>query len=286
MPNLDIPGYVRKHFRNRKAHSNGECGSGGIAVFCKPDISKLIDIAHNAHDDAIWIKIGRGVYGGSDDTYLGTCYIPPNGNKENIAKKFEKLGEEIAKFQNKGRVILQGDFNARINTENDTIDPDKYDEQLGLSFTAIPARNSEDTGETNIRGTEFLNMCKALNMTILNGRKSGDLFGKYTSIHWNGRAVVDFGVVPVDSYEEVLSFTVGCYAPFISDHCPIIFDLRTLIKRSAKPDPTLEEPPKVFRINDDDLVKLKETLQSPAIAAKLNEMNSCTNPPITCIGNN
>lgn len=278
LSNLDIPGYDRKHFKNRKAHSNGKCGSGGIAVFCKPDISKLISIAPNAHDDVIWIKIGRGVYGDSEDTYLGTCYIPPNGNKENTAKKFEKLGEEIAKFQSKGRVILQGDFNARINTENDTIDPDKYDEQLGLSFTAIPSRNSEDTGETNIRGVEFLNMCKALNMTILNGRKSGDLFGKYTSINWNGRAVVDFGVVPVDSYEAVSSFTVGSYAPFISDHCPIIFDLRTLSKRVSKPDETLKEPPKVFRINDDDLVRLKETLQSPAIAEKLNGMNSCTNP--------
>ena len=110
LSNLDIPGYDRKHFKNRKAHSNGKCGSGGIAIFCKPEISKLISIVQNAHDDVIWVKIGRGVYGGSEDTYLGTCYIPPNGNKENTAKTFEKLGEEISKLQNKGRVFLQGDF--------------------------------------------------------------------------------------------------------------------------------------------------------------------------------
>ena len=204
---LDIPGYDRKHYKCRKAHSNGKCGSGGIAIFCKPDLSKHVNIAHNAHDDVIWIKIGRAVYGGSEDTYLGTCYIPPNGNKESTAKSFEKLGEEVAKFQSRGRVILQGDFNARINMENDTIVPDKYDEHLGISFTAIPPRNSEDTGEINIRGAELLNMCKALNMTILNGRKSGDLFGKYTSIHWNGKAVVDFGIVPGDSYEVVTTFS-------------------------------------------------------------------------------
>ena len=88
----------------------------------------------------------------------------------------EKLGEEKAKFQSRGRVILQGDFNARINMENDTIVPDKYDEHLGISFTAIPPRNTEDTGEMNIWGAELLDMCKALNMTILNGRKS-DLAG-------------------------------------------------------------------------------------------------------------
>ena len=65
LSDLDIPGYERKHYKNRKAHSNGKCGSGGIAIFCKPDLSKHVDIAHNAHDDVIWIKIGRAVYGGS-----------------------------------------------------------------------------------------------------------------------------------------------------------------------------------------------------------------------------
>ena len=284
LSDLDIPGYERKHYKNRKAHSNGKCGSGGIAIFCKPDLSKHVNIAHNAHDDVIWIKIGRAVYGGIEDTYLGTCYIPPNGNKESIAKSFEKLGEEVAKFQSRGRVILQGDFNARLNMGNDTIVPDKYDEHLGISFTAIPPRNSEDTGEINIRGAELLNMCKALNMTILNGRKSGDLFGKYTSIHWNGKAVVDFGIVPVDSYEAVTSFSVRNYAPFVSDHCPILFDLRCLSNKATKQNENLKELPKVFRISEDDIVKLKETLQSPAIAEKLCAMNNLTNPQALATG--
>ena len=74
---------------------------------------------------------------------------------------------------------LNFSHHARINTEKDTIDPDKYDEKLGIDFTAIPPRNSEDRGETNIRGVEFLNLCKSLNFTVLNGRKTGDLFGKY-----------------------------------------------------------------------------------------------------------
>ena len=272
LENLDIPGYDRKHYKNRKAHSNGRCGSGGIAIFCKPDIA-------NAHDDVIWVKIGKGVYGGKEDAYLGTCYISPSGNKETIAKTFEKLGGEIALFQSKGKVFLQGDFNARINTENDAIVPDKYDEELGIEFTALPPRNSEDKGETNIRGNEFLNMCKAFDMTILNGRKPGDLFGKYTSLNWNGRAVVDFGVVPVDMFEAILSFTVGNYAPFISDHCPIFFDLKTTRKKVTEVDADLKESPVVYKISDEDLIKLKETIQSPEIANKLMDMNNNTNEP-------
>ena len=123
-----------------------------------------------------------------------------------------------------------------------------------------------------------------MNMTILNGRKSGDLFGKYTSVNWNGRAVVDFGVIPVDSYEDVTSFRVGNHAPFISDHCPIFFEFKTVHKKVVEPDDNLKELPKIFRISDDDLLKLKETLLSPAIAEKLSEMNNCTDPQALATG--
>ena len=49
LPELDIPGYIRKHFKNRKAHSNGKGGSGGLAIFCTPGMSKHISLENNAH---------------------------------------------------------------------------------------------------------------------------------------------------------------------------------------------------------------------------------------------
>ena len=54
--------------------------------------------------------------------------------------------------------------------------------------------------------------------------------------------------------------------------------MRTLNKKIVKPVENLKELPKVFKISDDDLIRLKETLQSPAIAAKFSEMNCGTNP--------
>ena len=270
---LDIPGYIRKHYRNRKSHSNGNCGSGGLAIFCKTEISKSINVAANVHDDVIWIKINKDLYGGGDDTYLATCYIPPNGNKEMNAKKFEKIAKEISKFQSKGRVILQGDFNARTNKEEDTIKPDKYDEQLGIHFTSLPSRNSEDRGVINARGEELLSLCKSLNMTILNGRKTGDIFGKFTSIHWNGKAVVDYAVVPVNMYEEVTLFSVGNYSPFISDHCPIYFDIRAS-PREKPPEPNLRESPKFFKIKVEDHEKLVNVLKLPEMETRLSSLRN------------
>ena len=116
-------------------------------------------------------------------------------------------------------------------------------------------------------------------MIILNGRKPGDLFGKYTSLNWNGRAVVDFGVAPVDWFDAIVSFTVGNYAPFISDHCPIFFELKSTRKKVSEVDANLKESPVVFKISDEDLVKLKETIQSPEIADKLIDMSNTTNEP-------
>ena len=44
----------------------------------------------------------------------------------------------------------------------------------------------------------------SLNMVILNGCKPGDIFGKYTSFHWNGKeVVVDYGIVPADIFENI-----------------------------------------------------------------------------------
>ena len=44
-------------------------------------------------------------------------------------------------------------------------------------------------------------------MVILNGRKPGDIFGKYISFHWNGKAVVvDYGIVPADIFENISLF--------------------------------------------------------------------------------
>ena len=41
----------------------------------------------------------------------------------------------------------------------------------------------------NQRGRELLDLCKVNDMIISNGRKIGDLFGKYTSHQWNGSAL-------------------------------------------------------------------------------------------------
>ena len=170
---LSIPGFIRIHYLIRKANSKSK-GSGGVAVFCKPHISKYVTPVKNNNQDAAWVKIDKSLCG--RDTYLGTLYFSPTGTKEHISKQFSDLASDIAKFQQKGEVIIQGDLNARIGKEQDffnlhNVECHKdYDEE---EESGIGQRNSEDI-VINKRGEELVELCKSLNMVILNGRKVGD----------------------------------------------------------------------------------------------------------------
>ena len=66
---------------------------------------------------------------------------------------------------------------------------DKFDEDLGIeNLDSQTMRNSEDK-TCNERGKELLDICKMNDFRILNGRMTGDIFGKFTSHNWNGSSV-------------------------------------------------------------------------------------------------
>ena len=94
-------------------------------------------------------------------------------------KKNCDLYEEILGLKQKGEVIVMGDFNARTGLDNDILEIDKFD-NLDIpninENNDIPPRNSEDKLPSNLRGKELIETCKALKLTIVNGRKNGDVF--------------------------------------------------------------------------------------------------------------
>ena len=125
---------------------------------------------------------------------------------------------------------MQGDFNARTNVDSDTIKPDKFD-NFYIPSNDIPHRNSEDIIPSDHRGKELLELCKSQGLVILNGRKSGDIFGKYTSFQWNGNSVVDYVIVSQSIYDDIEYFKVGNYIPWLSDHCAVRYKLNTSIDK-------------------------------------------------------
>ena len=151
-----------------------------------------LHLKKNENDDSLWIKIKKELTGEREDIFIGTVYLSPyKSNYENL-KNISDLFEEILAFKEKGEVIIQGDFNSRTNIDDGIIGPDKFDGSVIINDLNIPGRNSEDKVPSDHRGKELIELCKALNLVILNGRKAGDLFGKCTSFQWNGASVVDY----------------------------------------------------------------------------------------------
>ena len=136
-----------------------------------------------------------------------------------------------------------GDFNARTGQDNDILEIDKFD-NLDIpninENNDIPPRNSEDKLPSNLRGKELIETCKALKLAIVNGRKNGDVFGKYTSFQWNGNGVVDYVITTHNLFHKIEYFTVGNYIPWLSDHCALHFKLK--LSSSVKPIKQIKTP--------------------------------------------
>jgi hypothetical protein len=177
-------------------------------------------------------------------------------------------------------VIVQGDFNARTNVISDTITPDRFDTiVMGNGIGDIPNRNSQDKVPADHRGKELIELCKSLELLILNGRKIGDIFGQFTSLQWNGNSVVDYVLASQSIYPSISYFKIGEFIPWLSDHCATRFKLETCMIRengsaSEKPREELESlfwddtsPEKFTSILGDYEQEISEIISDPNVNA-------------------
>ena len=80
----------------------------------------------------------------------------------------------------------------------------------------------------------MLDLCRSFDYLIANGRKPGDLFGKFTSIQWNGSAVVDYVITPASTIQRIVEFKVGDFVPCISDHCPLEYKIKLKLNKQTE----------------------------------------------------
>ena len=236
-----IKGYKLIKNKIRTKLHKGPKISGGIAVFAKKEISHMVRLVPSDSEDSIWIKLAKEATGELKDIYVGTCYVsPPNRNtrksSEITCEKHEPLQlffEEARQFSLKGEVILQGDFNARTAAMPDYLIKDKFDDEFGIcNEERTPPRNSEDKKVCE-RGSLLLDLCRSGDFLIANGRKPGDVFGKFTSMQWNGSALVDYVITPSSNLQRVVELIVGNFYPCLSDHCPLQYKIKLSVINSS-----------------------------------------------------
>ena len=121
---VDIPGYKNVKQKFREKRSAGPKIPGGLGVFVRNELIDSIELVPNSCEDSIWIKIKK------EDTFIGTYYVSPKYSKSRDIDFFNTLNDEIAVFQGKGNVFIQGDLNARTGSEEDFVQSGKRHDAL------------------------------------------------------------------------------------------------------------------------------------------------------------
>ena len=269
---VSIPGYTLVKQKIREEKHNSKKISGGIAIFIRNEMEKYIKYAPNTCEDSIWIKIKKEQTGESKDIFLGMCYISPDRKNSNNRENLQTFLEEYNTYRQRGDAYILGDLNARTGNENDFITYDKFDETFGITNNKVYLkRNSEDLAKTSSRGNDLLDFCKGNNTAIVNGRTIGDLNGKMTCHQWNGSSVVDYMLTSNEICNNITSFKVGDFLPWISDHCSITATITsTWVKALHKETlSNMKELKPKYKWEDDSKKRFVEALSHSEIALRM-----------------
>ena len=104
----------------------------------------------------------------------------------------------------------------------------------------------------NNHGKLLLEICKSLELLILNKRLKGVLFGRITFHGYRGISTVDYIIVSHELFDKFDSFTVQQLTPF-SDHAQLTCKLKTdeLLMNKINNTTKLFNLPKPFSWNSD-----------------------------------
>ena len=140
---------------------------------------------------------------------------------------FQKLQTDITYFKEKGKIFLCGDFNSRTSNKADYVENDRI---LGFQDDTedidIPLQRFSMGRGSNRFGEFLLDLCKAANLRIVNGRLFNDKsIGRVTCIMHNGESIVDYLLTSHENFTEHSDFSIHDFNEY-SNHAPISFQLR------------------------------------------------------------
>ena len=169
-----VPGY--KWFGKPREGIKGKRGEGGVGFLVSEFLIDDVTIIKNVKcNETIWLRIRIR---SSVDLYIGCVYMPTQGSVKQICTdRFNLLEEDICMFQSKGRVLLLGDFNARVGKSDD------IDDVIGMF--------GENTCNSN--GNLLITLLDNCNLMICNGRTLlSDPQWTRVQTHLNHKSIIDY----------------------------------------------------------------------------------------------
>ncbi|XP_018400175.1 PREDICTED: golgin subfamily A member 6-like protein 22 [Cyphomyrmex costatus] len=168
-------------------------------------------------------------------------------NREGRKEGLEKM-KEVIREDNEGKLIIAGDFNARIGKEGGWGELSTEREE-----TSEKERVSKDK-MINKQGRDLMEVMEERGWMVLNGGKERDEEGEWTYEGGGGKSVIDYGIVNWEAWERVERFEVKCRAE--SDHLPIVIDLGSWYERGE----VREEEERVQDWSDEGIRKFRQAI--------------------------
>ena len=211
---------------------------GGIAFLIKNHIFNDVMPIPKTNHIALSLKIKSKILKTMDDITLCAVYVPPTGSHYSREDDFETLEKMVNDLkQGNQKIILTGDFNAKTKNLPDYLilnEHDDFHKLDGIFNEKIikTQRCSQDEHDADSFGHKLLNLCKTLNIQIINGRLGKDANqGKYTT---RNLSVIDYTLTTPDLFDDLKDFEILDFNPLLSDvHCPLIF---SLLAHSKEPE--------------------------------------------------
>ena len=237
-----------------KKHKFG--GIHGLCMLVKENISKHAKLLEeNDSKHVLWVYFNKKAFGLS--CVFGSVYIPHEASKYYNKELFDELAEDIINIKSKydAPICLLGDFNSRTGTLDDfTVLEEQISEICNLDNNEIDVFNSKQYFEerglntnrsnkdnfTNNNGYKLIELCRCLDLKIVNGRIGSDQnIGDFTCISNQGSSTVDYCIASSEFFPYFDNFSVDVVDKNLSDvHCPIslTFKANHMIDKIANVD--------------------------------------------------
>ena len=134
-----LPEYHQYEIPAARPGAKGE----GVCLLVHPDIAHGVSLWRRMPSTpALWLILRASITGADSDVYLGGVYIPPAQSallrNSTAADRFAALAEAASAASALGKVMLMGDFNARVADRPD-IDETSAGSLQALDLPAVRA---------------------------------------------------------------------------------------------------------------------------------------------------
>ena len=174
----------------------------------------------------LWLVLKPAVTGAASDVYLGGVYIPLAQSAllrtSSVSDRFAALTEAASAASARGRVMIMGDFNARVAARSD-IGDDHASSLLALDLPVVRACTDRSFGA---HGRHLLQLCLSAGLVLGTGRLAGDAHAAISYPHAAGGSRPDHVLLDVGLLPEALQSKVDV-SRRESDHFPLL----TIIRR-------------------------------------------------------